>query len=30
VGAFEHFTGLKADIPRIDAHFRRMVAERKA
>ncbi|MEN9631298.1 MAG: hypothetical protein RJA10_4526 [Pseudomonadota bacterium] len=26
VGAFEHFTGLKADPARMDAHFRRLVA----
>ena len=26
VGAFEHFTGLKADAARVDAHFRRLVA----
>lgn len=29
VGAFEHFTGLQADAARIDAHFRRLVAERR-
>lgn len=28
VGAFEHFTGLKADPARMDAHFRRLVGER--
>ena len=28
VGAFELFTGLKADAARIDAHFRRLVAAR--
>ncbi len=28
VGAFELFTGLRPDTARIDAHFRRMVAER--
>ncbi len=28
LGAFELFTGRKPDVPRIDAHFRRMVAER--
>jgi shikimate dehydrogenase len=26
VGAFEHFTGLRADAGRMDAHFRRLVA----
>jgi shikimate dehydrogenase len=30
LGAFEHFTGLQPDTPRIDAHFRRMVAERSS
>ena len=30
VGAFELFTGLKADAARIDAHFRSMVAARGA
>ena len=29
VGAFEHFTGLKADAARMDAHFRRLVASRR-
>jgi shikimate dehydrogenase len=26
VEAFEHFTGIKPDAPRMEAHFRRMVA----
>lgn len=26
LGAFEHFTGLRADIGRMDSHFRRLVA----
>jgi shikimate dehydrogenase len=30
VGAFELFTGLKADPVRVEAHFRRMLAERDA
>jgi shikimate dehydrogenase len=30
LGAFELFTGLKPETPRIDAHFRRMVAKRSA
>jgi shikimate dehydrogenase len=30
VGAFELFTGLKADAARIDAHFRSMVAAKRA
>jgi shikimate dehydrogenase len=30
IGAFELFTGLKADAARIEAHFRRMLAERQA
>ncbi len=29
VGAFEHFTGLQANAARMDAHFRRLVAERR-
>ena len=29
LGAFELFTGLKADAARIDAHFRRLVAARQ-
>ena len=28
VGAFEHFTGLKADPARMERHFRRLIAER--
>ena len=28
IGAFELFTGLKADAARVEAHFRRMLAER--
>ena len=30
IGAFELFTGLKADPARVDAHFKRMLAERDA
>ncbi len=30
IGAFELFTGLKADPGRVDAHFKRMLAERGA
>ena len=30
IGAFELFTGLKADPARVEAHFRRMLAERDA
>lgn len=30
VGAFELFTGLKADPARVESHFRRLVAERSA
>jgi shikimate dehydrogenase len=26
IGAFEHFTGRKADPARVDAHFRRLIA----
>jgi shikimate dehydrogenase len=29
VGAFTHFTGLQPDAARMDAHFRRLVAERR-
>lgn len=29
IGAFELFTGRKADAARVDAHFRRLVAQRK-
>jgi shikimate dehydrogenase len=27
IGAFEHFTGCKADPARVDAHFRRLVSD---
>jgi shikimate dehydrogenase len=30
IGAFELFTGLKADPARVEAHFRRLLAEREA
>ena len=30
IGAFELFTGLKADPLRVEGHFRRMLAERNA
>ena len=30
IGAFELFTGLKADPARVEAHFQRMLAERNA
>jgi shikimate dehydrogenase len=30
IGAFELFAGLKADAARVEAHFRRMLAERDA
>jgi shikimate dehydrogenase len=26
IGAFEHFTGRRADAARVDAHFRRLIA----
>lgn len=29
VGAFEHFTGLRADAARMDTHFRHLVAQRR-
>jgi shikimate dehydrogenase len=29
IGAFELFTGLQADAARVEAHFRRMLAERQ-